>query len=85
MRVGTQFNASIPARGTRRFFSHSWPPAWHVAWNVVPTTPRRGGPQVEWEVEVERASSSRVTYWLTIKNLTTSAANVDARYAILNS
>lgn len=84
MRVGTQFNSSIPARSTRRFFTHSWPADWHVVWSMVPTSPQVGGPQIEWEVEVERASTQHVTYWLTIKNLTGSDVNIEGRYAILN-
>ncbi len=83
-RVGVQFTGSVPARRSRRWFTHSWPQNWHVIWNVVPTTPRRGGPQVEWEVEAERASRGRITYWITVRNLTGSPVNIEARYAKLN-
>jgi hypothetical protein len=84
MRVGVQFTGTIPAGATRRWFTHSWPQAWHVVWYVVPTSPRVGGPQIEWSVAVERASSTHITYWITIKNLTSNPVNIEARYAVLN-
>lgn len=84
MRVGVQFTGSVPANATRRWFTHSWPAAWHVAWYVVPTSPRVGAPQIEWEVDVERASADHITYWITIRNITLAPANIEARYAVLN-
>jgi len=51
---------------------------------VVPISPRVGAPQIEWEVEVERASADNITYWITIRNITPAAANIEARYAVLN-
>ncbi len=84
MRVGVQFTGSIPAGGTSRWFTHSWPQQWHVVWYVVPTSPQVGGAQIEWSVAVERASSTHITYWITIKNLRTTAVNIEARYAVLN-
>ena len=53
-------------------------------WYVVPTSPRSGAPQIEWEVDVERASSTHITYWITIRNLTSESVNIEARYAVLN-
>jgi len=84
MRVGVQFTGSVPANTTRRWFTHSWPQNWHVAWNVVPTTPLSGGPITEWNVQVERASATHITYWVTIRNLSASPVNIEARYAVLN-
>jgi hypothetical protein len=84
VRVGVQFNADVPASATRRWFTHSWPEDWHVVWSVVPTTPASGAPQLEWDVSVERASSGMVTYWITVRNLTSSAVGVEARFAVLN-
>jgi len=84
MRVGVQFTGSVPANTSRRWFTHSWPAAWHVVWHVVPISPRVGAPQIEWEVEVERASADNITYWITIRNITPAAANIEARYAVLN-
>ena len=68
----------------RRWFTHSWPANWHVVWYMVPTTPHNGKRQIEWEVEVERANSNHVTYWLTVKNLTGRTVQFEGRYAILN-
>lgn len=82
MRVGVQFTGALGANQTRRWFTHSWPAGWHVVWNVVSTTPRSGGAQVEWDVEVERASPSHITYWVTARNLTAHPVNIEARYAI---
>ena len=84
MRTGVQFTGTIPARGSRRWFTFRWPQSWNVVWYVVPTSPRRGAPQIEWNVEVERASSQHITYWITIKNLTSTSVNIEARYAKLN-
>jgi hypothetical protein len=45
-------------------------------------TPGSGGPQITWNVQVERS-----TYWLTyhvvITNLTSSPVRVQGRYAVL--
>jgi len=59
-----------------------WPACWHVAWTVVPTTPRPGAPQIRWRVEIERASQGNVTYWIVIDNLTDQDVDVEARFAI---
>jgi hypothetical protein len=50
----------------------------------VPTSPRSGAPQVEWDVAVERASATHITYWITIRNLTPAPVDVEARYAVMN-
>jgi hypothetical protein len=84
MRVGVQFTGTIAAGVTQRWFTFNWPQAWHVIWYVVPTSPRSGAPQIEWSVGVERASSTNITYWITIKNLTSNPVNIEARYAVLN-
>ena len=84
MRVGVQFTGTIPAGRTYRWFTYNWPQQWHVVWHVVPTSLRRGAPQIDWDVEVERMSSKYIAYWITIKNLTPASVNIEARYAILN-
>jgi hypothetical protein len=53
-------------------------------WYVVPTSPQAGSPQIDWSVAVERASATSITYWITIRNLTTNPVNIEARYAVLN-
>lgn len=81
--IGVQFTGAVPANSTRRWFTHSWPAHWHVVWTVVPTSPRSGGPQIRWDVEVERASDSRITYWISITNRTSDEVRIEARYAVL--
>jgi len=84
MRIGVQFTGTVKANKTKRWFTHSWPENWHVVWNVVPTSPRTSGAQIEWDVEVKRQSSDKITYYISIKNKTGSDVNIEARYAILN-
>jgi hypothetical protein len=84
MSVGVQFTGSVAANSSQRWFTFNWPTAKHVIWNVVPTSPRVGAPQIEWNVAVERASATAFTYWITIRNLTATAVNIEARYAVLN-
>jgi hypothetical protein len=81
--VGVQFTGIVAANATQRWFTHSWPAHWHVVWSVVPTSPRPGGPQISWSVQVERASDQFITYWISITNLTAEPVNIEARYAVL--
>ena len=85
MRTSRQFVGNLGPNATGRWFTHSWPADWHVLWYMVPVTPRRGGPQVDWDVEVERASTNRVTYWLTVRNKTNTPVRFEGRYAVLNA
>ena len=84
MRIGTQFTGQLNAGQTRRWFTFGWPADWHVVWHMMPVTPVIGAPEVEWEVEVERADATRVTYWLTVHNLSGVPINFDGRYVVLN-
>lgn len=84
MRVGVQFTGTLIAGQTTRWFTFNWPQQWHVIWYVVPTTPVSGAPQIEWDVQVECASANNITYWITIRNISPSTINIEARYAVLN-
>jgi hypothetical protein len=84
MRTGTQWTGSLNPGQTQKWFTFNWPSSWHVVWYVVPTTPKVGAPELDWDVEVERASTDRCTYWITVKNLTTVAVSFEGRYAVLN-
>lgn len=84
MSTGIQFTGNLAASASGRWFTHSWPAAWHVIWYMVPTNPRPGAPQLEWSVSVERQSATLCTYWLTIRNLTPSPLSFEGRYAILS-
>jgi hypothetical protein len=84
MWTNVQFTGTLSSGQSHRWFTWGWPTTWHVVWYMMPTTPRSGAPQIEWDVEVERADNSRCTYWITVKNLTNASVSFDARYAALN-
>ncbi len=84
MIAGTQFTATVAAGSTRTWFTHSWNPDSHVVWTVIPVTPGPGAPQIEWSVQVQRASAALLTYYVTVTNLSAAAVDIEARYAILN-
>ena len=83
-RTGVQGRGTIPARSSRRWFTHSWPAHWHVLWTLMSNTPRSGRPQLRLRVRTERASDRHVTYWLTITNLTDRPVEAEARFAVLS-
>jgi hypothetical protein len=81
--TGVQFTGTVAANSTQRWFTFNWPAHWHVYWTVVPTTPRPGAPQVQWKVQVERASDAFVTYWISVTNLTPVPVGIEGRFAVL--
>jgi hypothetical protein len=84
MRTGTQFTGTIAAGASKTWFTHEWPVAWNVVWTVVPTSVgTTTAKQVEWDVAVQKASAVTMTYWLTIRNLTTSELGIEGRYAVI--
>jgi hypothetical protein len=84
VRTGVQFTGTLGPNATNKWFTFNWNPAWHVVWYMMPTSPKSGAPELSWEVGVERASDTAVTYWLTVKNLTNANLNFEGRYAVLN-
>lgn len=80
---GIQWRGQIPARATQRWFTFRWPSILHVVWTVMPTSPRPGGPQLSWDVDVERASGDYTTYWITVQNLTDQMIDFEGRYCII--
>ncbi len=84
MWTGVQFTGSLSPNQNQRWFTFNWPAAWHVVWYVVPTSPRSGAPQVDWDVAVERADANNCTYWLTVRNVTNQNITFEARFAVLN-
>lgn len=84
MRTGVQWTGTVAAGATGRWFTWGWPAVQHVVWYMMPTSPRSGAPQLEWEVAVERANSNQCTYWITVRNLTSSAMTFEGRYAVLS-
>jgi hypothetical protein len=83
MSTGVQFTGTLGPNASQRWFTHSWPVAWHVVWYMMATSPRSGAPQLEWSAAVERASATHCTYWITVKNLTAVNVTFEARYAVL--
>lgn len=81
---GRQWTGSLGPNQSRRWFTFNWPATWHVIWNIMPTTVRRGAPQVRWNVQVERANAEYVTYWITVTNMTNRNLTFDGRYCILS-
>jgi hypothetical protein len=84
MRVGTQFTGSLGPNQTAKWYTFNWPQSWHVVWYMVPTTARPGAPELQWNVQVERATGANITYWLTVTNLSPVPINFEGRYAVLN-
>jgi hypothetical protein len=84
MVVGVQISYTMGPNQTIDFYTWGWNPVWAVVWTVVSTTPSPSGPQVEWNVEVERSATNSVTYHIFITNLTPNPLGVEGRYAILN-
>lgn len=84
MWTNTQFTGSLAPGASNRWFTFNWPATWHVVWYMMPTSPQSGAPQVDWDVAVERASSTAVTYWITVKNVSNQPVTFEGRYAVLN-
>jgi hypothetical protein len=82
MITGTQFRGTLAAHETQRWFTFNWAATQHVLWEVIPNTATPGAAQVDWDVAIERADASHVTYWITITNLTGASVQFEARYAI---
>jgi len=80
---GTQWTGSLAANQTLRWFTFNWPATWHVVWTVMPTTAGSAA-QVQWSVQVQRASAEFVTYWISVTNLTGSPVTFEGRFGILS-
>jgi len=83
MLTGVQWTGTLAANATQQWFSWGWSPAQHVIWYMMPTTPRPGGPELDWDVAVERSNPTQCTYWITVKNLTPVAVTFEGRYAVM--
>ena len=81
---GTQWFGTIPGNATRTWYTWGWGASWHVVWTIMPLTPCPGGPQLDWNVRVERASAGHCTYWITVKNLTSDPVRFEGRYDVLS-
>lgn len=84
MWTGIQWTGTLAPSQSRRWFTHSWPASWHVTWYMMPTSPRAGDAQIDWDIAVERANATHCTYWITVKNLTSNTVTFEGRYAVLS-
>jgi hypothetical protein len=84
MFTGVQFTGTLGPNASNRWFTFNWSANWHVIWHVTPVTPRPGAPALAWDVSVERASATAVTYWITVTNLTNQDVTFEGRYVVLN-
>ncbi len=84
MYTGVQFNGSLAANQTLRYFTFNWSPASHIVWYMMPTTPNTSGAELNWGVAMQRSDASHVTYWITVTNLTATPITFEGRYAVLN-
>jgi hypothetical protein len=84
MFTGVQFTGTLGPNASNRWFTFNWPANWHVVWHVMPITPRPGAPELDWDVTVERASATNVTYWISVTNLTNQNVDFEGRYVVLN-
>jgi hypothetical protein len=83
MQIGTQFTGTLAPNQSMNYFTFGWPATWDVLWQVMPTTTGTA-PQVQWTV-LTQSSGTTITYWILVKNLTSTAVNIQGRYAILNA
>jgi hypothetical protein len=83
-RPGLQFVGAIAGGATHSWFTYGWPAAWHMIWTIMPLTICSGAPQLSWSVQVERANPTQITYWIVVKNLSSSTVRFEGRYDILS-
>jgi hypothetical protein len=84
MQTGVQWTDMMSPHAVIDYFTWGWNPAFDVVWMIVPTTAIAAGPQIEWNVGVERSDASNVTYHVTVTNMTPNAVGIEGRYGILN-
>jgi hypothetical protein len=81
---GAQWFGSLAPNQTQSWFTWGWGAQWHVVWTIMPLTECPGAAQLSWTVEVERASATDCTYWITVTNLTPEPVKFEGRYDVLS-
>lgn len=84
MSYGVQFRGTLNPNETQLWFTYGWPADQDVAWMIVPTTAQPGSAHVDCDVAIERASGDSITYWLTVRNLTSDTFDFEARYNVVS-
>lgn len=80
MSYGVQFTGTLAPNENQLWFTYDWPTDQEYVWQVVPTTARPGSPEIGWNVQIERASDTAITYWITVNNLSSDTIDFEARY-----
>ncbi len=79
-----QWRDKISAGETVSWKSEDWSISWHVEWTVIPlTTSFAHQAQIEYDVRTERVTKEKVTYWITVKNLSQRQVEIEGRYTVL--
>jgi hypothetical protein len=81
--VGTQFNGTVAANSSARWFTYNWPSWQQVAWTIMPTSVNTAGAQLTWSGAVQRTAGQYITYWITVTNTTNTPVSFAARYVVL--
>jgi hypothetical protein len=80
-----QFSYTLGPNQTVLFFTFGWNPVDTEDWTVMNDTVNASNPAVSLtNVATQLTSSTTVTYWLTVQNLTSSNQNIEGRYCILH-
>ena len=81
---GTQWTRTMPPHATIDYYTWGWPACWDVVWTPMSDLATHGGPQMTWNVQVERSPDGYfLTYHIVITNLTNAPLSVEGRYAVL--
>jgi len=84
MTTGVQFRGTVAANSTARWYTFNWPVTEYILWSVVPDSVNTSGAEISWSVAVQLASTTAVTYWISITNVPGSPVDIEARYVIVN-
>jgi len=75
----TRLIGEAPPGGQYQVCSPDWPIGSHVMWRVVPSGKPVDAPALAWQVSVGQSRSGYVTYWITVKNLTSVSIPFEVR------
>lgn len=82
---GVQFTFTLNPNQTAQFFTFGWNPADTTVWTVMNDTVNSNNPAVSLtNVATQRTSSTAVTYWLTVQNLTSASQAIEGRFCTLH-
>jgi len=82
---GVQFTFTLSPNQTALFFTFWWNPVDTQVWTVMNDTVNANNPAVSLtNVATQRTSSTTVTYWLTVQNLTSVNQDIEGRFCILH-